>query len=177
MEKVFQNGLIVVLPILLIRFLLLSLLSKQALKRAAFFPPVEGIEKQAYRVNIPTTFLLIIVPVFLKTNLNGLMGISGLILLILSLILYCVSIIRFASPDALGINKTGLYRFSRNPMYVAFFFYFLGVCMLTRSWMLLVILVVFQISVHFLIISEERWCREKFGEPYEEYMLKVRRYL
>jgi protein-S-isoprenylcysteine O-methyltransferase Ste14 len=110
-------------------------------------------------------------------TLHGLMGISGLILLILSLILYCVSIIRFASPDALGINKTGLYRFSRNPMYVAFFFYFLGVCMLTRSWILLVILVIFQISVHFLITSEERWCREKFGEPYEEYMLKVRRYI
>jgi protein-S-isoprenylcysteine O-methyltransferase Ste14 len=42
---------------------------------------------------------------------------------------------------------------------------------------LLVILVIFQISVHFLIISEERWCRGKFGEPYEKYMLEVRRYL
>ena len=49
--------------------------------------------------------------------------------------------------------------------------------MLTRSWLLLAILMVFQVSVHFMILAEERWCREKFGEPYEEYMKKVRRYL
>lgn len=177
MEKILQNGLMVVLPILLIRFLLLALLSKEAVKRAAFFPPVQGVEKQAYLVNIVTTFLLMIVPAFLKINLHGLFGISGLTLIVLSMILYSVSIIRFASPDSQGMNRTGLYGISRNPMYVAFFFYFLGACALTRSWMLLVILVIFQISVHFLILSEERWCREKFGEPYAEYMLKVRRYL
>lgn len=126
MEKIFINGLTIVLPILLIRFLLLSLLSKEAVKRAAFFPPVQGIEKHAYRINILTTFLLILVPAFLKINLHGVMGITGLTLIVLSLILYSVSIIRFASPDDLGMNTTGLYRLSRNPMYVAFFFYFLG---------------------------------------------------
>lgn len=177
MEKILMNGIIIVVPILLIRFLLLSLLNKEAVRRAAFYPPVQGIEKMAYWINIITTFLLIIVPFFLQINLHGPMGIFGLCFLIPALILYSISIIQFARPDDTGFNKSGFYNISRNPMYVAFFLYFLGSSMLTRSWLLLIILLIFQISVHFMIISEERWCKEKFGEPFNEYMKKVRRYL
>lgn len=177
MEKTFLTGIIIVLPILLVRFLLTSLLNKEAVNRAAFFPPVQGLEKPAYYVNIATTLFLAVVPFFLRIDFSGFMGIAGLCLLILSLVMYGVSIVQFARPNSAGLNTSGLYSISRNPMYVAFFTYFLGGCMLTRSWLLLAILLVFQISVHFMILAEERWCREKFGAPFEEYFKKVRRYL
>ena len=172
-----MTGLIVVVPILLVRFLLTSILSKEALKRAAFFPPTRGNEKPAYYVNIATTLLLIVVPFFLKTDLHGPVGITGLCLLILSLVMYGVSIVQFARPDDAGLNTSGLYTISRNPMYVAFFFWFLGGCILTRSWLLLAILLVFQVSVHYMILAEERWCIGQFGQSYAEYMKRVRRYL
>ncbi len=35
---------------------------------------------------------------------------------------------------------------------------------------------VYQISTHSIIISEERWCLEKFGNEYKEYMARVGRY-
>ena len=177
MENFFLNGLILVLPILLIRFLLLSLLNKDAVKRAAFFPSTKGIEKSAYMVNILTTLLLLIVPFFLKISLRGLSGFLGLGILTLGLVSYTISIIQFARPNASGLTTTGLYSFSRNPMYVAFFLYFLGCCMLTNSLLLLIVLTAFQISVHFLIISEERWCKDQFGETYADYMQKVNRYI
>jgi len=176
MENLFLNGIILVLPIILIRFFLLALLNKDAVKRAAFFPPTKGIEKIAYLVNILTTLLLLVVPFFLKIQLNGLLGFLGLGILTTGLVLYIIAIIQFAGPNITGLTTTGLYSISRNPMYVAFFFYFLGCCMLTSSWLLIIILIVFQISVHFLIISEERWCRDQFGETYAEYMEKVNRY-
>lgn len=176
MENLFLNGIILVLPIILIRFFLLAFLNKDAVKRAAFFPPTKGIEKIAYTVNIVTTALLLIVPFFLKIKLHGLSGFLGLSILILGLVFYIISIIQFARPNITGLTATGLYSISRNPMYVAFFLYFLGCCMLTRSWLLLIILIVFQISVHFLIISEERWCKDQFGETYSEYSGKVNRY-
>lgn len=177
MEKLFLNGIILVLPIILIRFILLALLNKDATKRAAFFPPTKGIEKTAYLVNVVTTLLLLIIPFFLKIKLHGWSGFLGLGTLILGLIFYSISIIQFARPGISGLNTTGLYSISRNPMYVAFFIYFLGCCILTGSWLLLIILVVFQISVHFLIISEERWCKDQFGEKYLEYMESVNRYI
>ena len=177
MKTSFLSGLALVLPILLVRFLLLSFLGKEPLKRAAYFPPVIGIEKTAYWVNILTTFLLFIIPFFLKINLKGPLSIPGLCLFIAGLVLYFVSIIHFSKPGKNGVNSSGLYSISRNPMYVAFFLYFSGCCLLTRSWLLLTVLLVFQISVHFLIISEERWCKDQFGLSYSEYMKKVRRYI
>lgn len=176
MESTFLSGLILIAPILLVRFLLLSFLGKEALKRAAFFPPTEGIERLAYLINILTTFLLFILPFFLRIKFQGLLTIIGICLLILALSLYIVSIIQFAGPNVSGLNTAGLYSLSRNPMYVAFFLYFLACCMITGSWILFIVLVVFQISVHFLIISEERWCKKQFGETYKDYMGKVRRY-
>lgn len=176
-ESAILTGLLIAAPILLTRFLLTSLLNKEAVKRAAFFPPTEGAERTAYYVNIATTFMLIVVPFFLRINLQGFTGFAGLVLTVAALVFYGISINHFAKPDAGGINRSGLYSVSRNPMYVAFFLYFLGACIMTRSWLLLTVLLIFQVSVHFMILAEERWCTETFGEGYLDYMKKVRRYL
>jgi len=58
MENTFLTGLILISPILSVRFLLLSYLGKEALIRAAFFPPTVGIERIAYWINILTTLAL-----------------------------------------------------------------------------------------------------------------------
>jgi protein-S-isoprenylcysteine O-methyltransferase Ste14 len=171
------SGAILVLPILITRFLVLALLNKEAVRRAAFLPPTLGFERIAYQVNVLTTLLLMIVPFFLQIKLKGVLGISGLFFFIVALALYAIAIVQFAKPDNYGLNISGLYTISRNPMYVSFFLYFLGCCMLTSSRILLLVIIVFQISVHFLIISEERWCIEEFGDSYRDYIKKVRRYL
>ena len=35
----------------------------------------------------------------------------------------------------------------------------------------------FQAAGHRLVLTEERWCRERFGDPCEAYMGRTRRYL
>jgi len=87
-----------------------------------------------------------------------------------------IATMNFAFPNVEGLNTNGLYHFSRNPMYIAYFVYFLGTSLLTQSGILFVILVFFQISAHWIILSEERWCIEKFGDSYKEYRTKVPRY-
>lgn len=62
-------------------------------------------------------------------------------------------------------------------MYVAYFIYFLGCGLLINSLAYFIVLIVFQISVHWIILSEERWCMKEFGEEYKEYMNKVGRYI
>ena len=66
MDSTLLTGLILISPILLVRFLLTSFLGKEALKRAAIFPPTEGFEKIAYLINILTTFALLVIPFFLR---------------------------------------------------------------------------------------------------------------
>ena len=102
------------------------------------------------------------IPAAIKKNLFGLR--SG------------TRLVQFA-PAASGVNTGGMYRYSRNPMYVAYFVCFLGMALLSRSAAFLVILALFQISCHWIILAEERWCIETFSAAYLDYMRTVRRYL
>lgn len=75
------------------------------------------------------------------------------------------------------MRHKGVYRISRNPMYVSYFFVFLGCVLLTQSLPLLAALLVFQLTAHTVIRAEERWCLQTFGAAYERYCKSVRRYL
>ncbi|AGK96836.1 methyltransferase family protein [Clostridium pasteurianum] len=171
-----MNAFLTVIPIIIIRFGLLSILDKEALKRAAYFPPLIGNEKVAFWFYQISNILILLYLFFLKIRNDSFWFCAGLIIYSLGVILCIVSVSNFAKPKKNGINLKGLYQISRNPMYVSYFIYFLGCVLLTRSLILLALLVVFQISAHWIILSEERWCIKEFGEEYIKYMNKVRRY-
>ena len=50
MEYVWVNGILLLIPFLMIRFGLLSVLNPQAIQRAAYFAPVQGKERIAYYI-------------------------------------------------------------------------------------------------------------------------------
>lgn len=172
-----MNGFLLLIPFILIRFGLLSILSKEGVKRAAFFAPMIGKEKAAYWFYQISNILFFVYLFFLKITTDPNWFYAGLATYGLGLLLCLVSVSNFAEPAENGINLKGLYRISRNPMYVAYFVCFLGGVLLTQSLLLLVILIIFQISAHWIILSEERWCIKKFGEEYVNYMNEVRRYI
>jgi len=152
-------------------------LNKEGVKRAAFFPPLIGKEKIAYWFYQISTILIFVYPFFLKIKTEPYWLYAGLATYGLGMLLCLVSVLNFAKPAENGLNLKGLYWISRNPMYVAYFIYFLGCVLLTKSLLLFAMLMVFQISAHWIILSEERWCITKFGEEYKDYMNKVRRYI
>lgn len=61
-------------------------------------------------------------------------------------------------------------------MYAAYFVCFMGCVLLTRSPVLFEAAAAFQISGHWLILAEEAWCTERFGQTYTQYTREVRRY-
>ncbi len=165
------------IPILLIRYGLLALTSREALRRAAHFAPLFDKEQAAYWVYQLTTIGMIVTLFFLTIRANSAWFYIGLGVTVAGTALYAAATANYAKPGTGGINTGGLYRVSRNPMYVAYFIYFLGCALMARSLILFVILLVYQVSAHFIILSEERWCLERFGEAYREYMRRVRRYI
>ena len=172
-----MNGFLLLIPFILIRFGLLNILNKEGLKRAAFFAPLIGKEKAAYWFYQISNILIFVYIFFLKITTDSYWFYAGLGTYGLGVLLCLVSVINFAKPAENGINLKGLYRISRNPMYVAYFIYFLGCVLFTQSLLLFAILMVFQLSAHWIIRSEERWCIKKFGDEYKNYMNKVRRYI
>lgn len=173
-----MNGFLLLLPFFLIRFGLIRVLNKQALPRAAHFAPLRGGEKAAYLVYQLMTAAIVLYPLFLSVQAEPTaLFYAGLLCYGLGLCLCAAAAASFCFPDANGLNTRGLYRFSRNPMYVAYFLCFIGMALLTRSFLLFGFVLVFQLSAHWIILSEERWCLETFGGSYRQYMQKVRRYL
>ena len=72
----------------------------------------------------------------------------------------------------------GVYRVSRNPMYVGFLLVLIAWGILLSNLASLVFLPAFVIYMNrFQIVPEERHMREKFGELYRQYEEKVRRWL
>lgn len=172
-----MNGFLLLLPFVLIRFGVLSLFHAEGLTRAAFFAPLIGREKDAYWVYQFSNILFFVYLFFLQVAADSYWFLIGLATYGLGALLCLISVISFAKPEENGINTKGLYGISRNPMYVAYFIYFLGCVLLTQSLLLFIILIIFQLSAHWIILSEERWCIQKFGDEYIRYMNKVRRYI
>lgn len=172
-----MNAFFTIIPLMLIRYGVLGIIDKGSLKRADFFAPLMGKEKVAFWIYQITTVLIILYQALLKIKTDSNLFYIGLVIYSLGIILYTVAVVNYAKPKINGINLNGLYRVSRNPMYIAYFIIFLGCVLLTDSFILLGILIGFQVSAHWIILSEERWCISKFGEEYINYMNKVRRYI
>lgn len=72
----------------------------------------------------------------------------------------------------------GVYRISRNPMYVGFMLMLIGWAVFLGNVAGFLLLPVFVIYMNrFQIVPEERYMREKFGEEYRHYEEEVRRWV
>lgn len=72
----------------------------------------------------------------------------------------------------------GLYRFSRNPIYVGFAVTYLGFAVAMDSPVALALLIPCLIVVdRFVIAREERYLEAKFGDAFHAYRTRVRRWL
>ena len=114
-----MNGFLLLIPFMLIRFGLLSILNKEGLRRAAFFAPLIGKEKAAYWVYQISNILIFFYLFFLRVTTASYWFYAGLVTYGLGILLCIASVSNFAKPAKNGINLKGLYRISRNPMYVA----------------------------------------------------------
>ncbi len=76
------------------------------------------------------------------------------------------------------VVTSGIYRFSRNPMYVGLLLVLLGwACYLANPWCWLILPAFVLYMNHFQIIPEEQALAAKFGEAYHTYRQRVRRWL
>jgi protein-S-isoprenylcysteine O-methyltransferase Ste14 len=72
---------------------------------------------------------------------------------------------------------TGIYRFSRNPAFVAFDFLYLGLAVTFPNILVIAVAMTAFILFDRQIRGEETYLVSTFGESYRQYQAKVRRYL
>lgn len=77
-----------------------------------------------------------------------------------------------------AIVKEGPFRFSRNPGYIGFFLFFLGIAFLLDNVYGLILVVVGMVFVHYkVVLKEEAVLENAFGADYLEYKNRVRRWI
>lgn len=79
---------------------------------------------------------------------------------------------------ASSLVDTGVYKISRNPMYLALTFVLIAIAVYLNSlWSLTVVLLFMTYMTRFQIFPEERAMIKLFGDEYIDYMKRVRRWI
>ena len=79
---------------------------------------------------------------------------------------------------ALQLVTSGPYRFTRNPMYLGMVLFLLGLSlMLSLEWGLILTPVLWLAFDRLVVAREEAYLGRRFGEPYEAFRARTRRWL
>ena len=108
----------------------------------------------------------------------------AIFLALISIVLIAVSLINLGSATRLGLPQEstqfktkGLYKISRNPMYLGFNLLSLSAILLTGNFIVLVLGTYSIFIYHQIIQAEETFLEARFGEKYSAYKNRVRRYI
>ena len=116
---------------------------------------------------------------------SGAVSWLGVLLCLAGLTLLFLSLVSLGKSFRVGIDSdrpdklitTGVFAFSRNPIYVAFAFVLLGQFFVFSNWILLVYLIVAIGLFHRQVLREEEFLKKQYGRQYSEYCDRVKRYL
>jgi protein-S-isoprenylcysteine O-methyltransferase Ste14 len=122
-------------------------------------------------------FGLFIYSIFMPLQLGTAWFYVGLALCVLGVVIWITAIVNVAGiPLGEPWNK-GLYRYSRHPMYLGLFLTLIGAGIASASWIFLLLSIVYIILCALLVSAEERFCLDKFGTAYREYMERTPRWI
>ena len=95
------------------------------------------------------------------------------------------SLVSFGTSFRVGIDTdrpdklitTGIFAYTRNPIYVAFGFVLLGEFLIQPTWIMLLYLIAGVALFHRQVLREEAFMSAHYGAEFRDYAARVRRYL
>jgi protein-S-isoprenylcysteine O-methyltransferase Ste14 len=112
---------------------------------------------------------------------NGIFLITGGVFFITGIFLNIIAMCTFSNlPEK--VNTKGIYRFTRNPMYVGGFLFLLGLCIMGYVYSVpygLFVLFFFMwiVMTHRTVKNEEAFLMHKYGDEYKSFKQKIPRYI
>ena len=115
---------------------------------------------------------------------NAYLQLFSILILVIGLIIVTLSLVDLGRSTRLGLptEKTtlktnGIYRFSRNPMYFGFNLLTIASMLYWINIIVIILGIYSIITYHLIILGEEKFLEERFGDEYFSYKDKVRRYI
>ena len=155
-----------------------KLIDKDVLKKAtASDMQLNKTEKKVSNIISFLFFALIAYSFFLPFKLGTIWLYVGFLTYLLGAIIETMAMLDFFTTAVDKPVTKGVYRISRNPMYLGMFLVFIGIGIACVSWLFLLLTGASMILIHVSVVSEERWCLEKYGDAYREYMDRIPRWI
>jgi protein-S-isoprenylcysteine O-methyltransferase Ste14 len=109
----------------------------------------------------------------------------GILFCYIGLIIFLLALISFGKSWRIGIDENnsnelitgGIFKYSRNPIFLFMDLYFIGIMLIYPNIVFILLALGTIVGIHLQILREEDFLIKKFGEKYNEYKNKTRRYI
>jgi len=179
-ESGFWNAWIFMVPYLLVMLLCILVMWKKGAPSGPARVPckskttllVASLSKIIY-------FPAVLYSVFLPLQLGTIWFYVGLPITLIGLVGSIVVLVDWVITSAGQPVTRGIYRYSRHPMYVTGVFIFLGVSIISASWVFMLLTIIFGVGVTrpYSVKIEEAQCLGHYGVAYREYMNRTPRWI
>ena len=154
------------------------LIDKEVMKRiTATDMSLNETEKKISNIISFLFYALVAYSIFLPLRLGTVWFFAGFLIYLLGAIIMTIAMLDFFTTAVDKPVTKRVYSFSRNPMYFGMFFIFGGTGIACVSWVFLLLTAVFMSLLHIGVVSEERFCLQKYGNAYREYMNNIPRWI
>ncbi|MBN1783055.1 isoprenylcysteine carboxylmethyltransferase family protein [bacterium] len=149
---------------------------KQVMTRLMTHPRDTGRVRKIMPITMFFYYLMLLLTLFFPVVKNHGLLIPGLSIFACFMILYALAVHAFATTPLDEPVVKGPYRISRNPIHFFSWVAYFGIGMAVGSWEIILINAVTAIGIHIGTLAEERFCLDKYGEAYAQYMKRAPRY-
>lgn len=119
---------------------------------------------------------LLIVVLFMPLQFDTSYFNFGMFTFIFSFVAYITSLLNYATSKPDRPVTKGIYKLSRNPQQIATIFMWIGIGIMTNCLLIIVICLIQFFTVYPTFKAQEKFCIDKYGNDYIEYMKVAPRY-
>ena len=169
----------VFMSVFLLQWLAVSLAGKRVSRRTSH-PTDMKRSKSDKRIGIAamiTWLTATFYSIFLPLHLDTIWFYIGLGVFLFGLIILTVATLNFTTAPHDKPIISGLYSYSRHPMYLAMFLIYVGTSLASASWLFFLLTIATVVLTRVEAILEESYCLEKYGDSYREYMNRTPRWI
>jgi len=110
--------------------------------------------------------------------------IAGVILVSFGLVIFILAFVSFGDSWRVGFDvktpgklvTTGIFAFTRNPIYVFLILWFIGTFLINGTLIFLIFALLAIVHLHYQIRQEEKFCANLYGQPFRDYCARTGRY-
>ena len=161
----------------LVSLILLLVVSKGKTKRVLTFPKSKSKRFDKGMIGFITGKLLIVITLFIKIPFIDTSFYIGSFIYLVGMSLSVYSMWFFMGSELTQPVTRNIYKYSRHPMQVMNYVMWIGIIAVSRNWLLVVLLFLYIVLSRTSLVAQEKFCLEKYGDPYRFYMNRTPRYL